>query len=392
MNPLGLASSDRPIPRDNGICSYTKIRNCAASALLYASGACLAAGYFAPSPFFKGILVASSAASVVFASTLLSPSYFNEAEKIKAFLETEKKELLTPDLTLEGFEHFANHNLVNADFICAIRACIKADRDDLAEIILNVFLSRPVDGETTSFLASILNMCATFCKTELVSLILTSYPELLNDAADTAFRESIRLNSKSTYQTLSILLSHGPVSQGNASYYLLRAVNQNRPEIVDLILSSQEVSQDHKNRCLMIAAENGNIEIVHLLLKKGDFSNASKEKALKKLLSTLPKSTQPLQKEFFKSLFKTTSLLKLLAINNNFYQFFPDTWKSKVKKFYQLNKAVDVRLTQLESSPFQINPNGSNAQQIPPIPVHPDSDRLDKLRLVLDIVMHNTTV
>lgn len=391
MNPIGLVSSDRPLPKDNGICSYTKIRNCAASALSYASVACFTAAGFAPGPF-KGILVASSAASIVFAGVLLSSTFFNEAEKIKAFLESEKKDLLTPDLTLEGFEHFATHNLANQDFVYAIRACIKADRDDLAEIILNAFLSRPVDGETASYLASILDMCASLHKTELVGLILRSNPGLLSDAVNTAFRESIRLNSNSTYQTLSILLSHGPVSQESADSYLSWAVNQNRPEIVDLLLSSQEISQDQKSCCLMSAAENGNFEIVHLLLKSGDFSHYRKERALKKLISTLPKSTQPLQKEFFKSLFKTTSLLKLLAIDSNFYQFFPDTWQTKVEKFYQLNKELNVRLNHLDASPSQINPNGSNAQSMPAIPINADIERLDKLRLVLNLVMQNTTV
>lgn len=363
MNPIGLSSDHLPISRDDNLtCSYTKIRTCATLALTIISLSSLSfAGYafigIVPVRY-TGILLASFTASIFLADELCRPSFYNEAEKIKAFLKSRNKDLLTSDITTEGFEHFAIHNLVNSDFISSIHTCFKADRDDLAEIMLNTFISRPVGEDTNSQLAAILTLCAIWQKAQLVRLIMASNPDLLTHAVDTAVRNAVRLKSDLSYKKLSILLAYGSVND--------------------------------RQRYLMIAARTGDFELAYLFLKNGEVSEKIKTEALKLLINTLPQPLHPLRQEFYESLFKTTSLHKLLAININFYKFFPETWKSQVSGTYEVYKAIHDKLDVLDASPYELDVNGSNAQQLPPIPLNPERDHLDKLRQMLNITMHSS--
>lgn len=387
MNPIGLASLFRPIHNDSRLCGYTPLRNCAITTLQCTSSAGFLATGFVPAPF-KPVILSSSLFALACASYLLSPACYNNAEKIKAFLSSENKDLLTSDLTTEDFEHFANHNLATHDFIYAIRACIKADRIDLAKTILNIFISRPIDDETHSYLVPILNMCLNIHKYELVDLILEGHPELLSEAVDKTFREAMTDDSK--YSTLSFLLTKGSIDQSQIDQHLSIAVRIDCSKLVDILLTNQQISQFCRQSCLMIASRRGNVEQVHLLVKSGFVSDEIKESALNQLIAKLPQPIHPAREAFYRSLFKTTSLLKLLAMNNEFYHFFPDSWKSHVGHFFELNQIIHEKLDELEESPFQINPNGSNAQQIPPSPITPLKEDLEKLRVVLNLTLHGS--
>lgn len=314
------------------------------------------------------------------AASILIFEFGNEGKIERLFRESSLRSI-DQGITALHVERFAKRQSDSQKFNVALKNCMNLRRNDLANVILDLYLSKfPHHSDLNSDI-ELLAYCAQLNRPDDVSHFMdgkldasiwidrsvahimssTDVSRASSDAlaiklilnhgniSDTKLKWHLQKaqNALSSHELFEALLSNKPNCLEKREALLTMAVHCNNHHAVRTHLLMGEISQECQDLCFQKAALKINLRIIWAFLKHGLISDHCKALSKFHMKQELEKRQIPkeMSSSYVDAIFLSESLTDLISRNHNFYKLISTDIKQDLESFRIFHNTLGLLLS-----------------------------------------------